>query len=262
MKFYEKLQMLRKEKGISQEGLAEQLGVSRQAISKWESGAAYPETEKMIALCDIFGVTLDGLIRDGDLYSNSSAQPAPIYARREYGYEYKSKRMLFGLPLVHINISKGRPLARAKGIIAFGNIATGVVSFGMVSSGIVSFGTVSAGLISFGAASLGLLFSMGAFSVGAVSFGAIAVGLAAVGAVSVGMYSAGAVAVASRVAVGDHANGVIAVGRVVNGVIEFVDTSAARDFSAVSAEEVRRAILAEYPNTWQWIVRLMTFWGR
>ncbi|MCL2427141.1 MAG: helix-turn-helix domain-containing protein [Oscillospiraceae bacterium] len=50
MKFDAKLQKLRREKGMSQEALAEMLDVSRQAISKWESGQSYPEMEKLIIL--------------------------------------------------------------------------------------------------------------------------------------------------------------------------------------------------------------------
>jgi transcriptional regulator with XRE-family HTH domain len=63
MSFGKNLQRLRKEKGMSQESLAEILEVSRQAISKWESGAAYPEIEKLIALSDLFGVSIDYLIK-------------------------------------------------------------------------------------------------------------------------------------------------------------------------------------------------------
>jgi len=114
MKFNEKLQMLREEKGISQETLAEMLGVSRQAISKWESGTAFPETDKMITLCEIFGVTLDSLIRDGKLHKdNQNTASEPFWINRGKYYEYKSKRTLLGLPLVHINIGRGR--RRAKG---------------------------------------------------------------------------------------------------------------------------------------------------
>ena len=53
MSFHKNLEYLRKEKNISQEELAFKLGVSRQAVSKWESGAAYPETAKMVAMCKI-----------------------------------------------------------------------------------------------------------------------------------------------------------------------------------------------------------------
>lgn len=61
MKFGEKLQKLRKEKGMSQEELAMRLHVSRQAVSKWENDQGYPETEKMLMLGNIFSVTMDYL---------------------------------------------------------------------------------------------------------------------------------------------------------------------------------------------------------
>lgn len=64
MDFGMKLQDLRKSKGLSQEALAERLNVSRQAVSKWESGAGYPEMDKLILLSDLFGVTIDYLIKD------------------------------------------------------------------------------------------------------------------------------------------------------------------------------------------------------
>jgi len=64
MSFHKNLEYLRKEKNISQEDLAFKLGVSRQAVSKWESGAAYPETAKMVAMCKIFDCTLDELMNE------------------------------------------------------------------------------------------------------------------------------------------------------------------------------------------------------
>lgn len=60
----EKLYQLRKNKGFSQEQLAEQLKVSRQAISKWESGTAVPESEKLIIISNYFGVSIDYLLKD------------------------------------------------------------------------------------------------------------------------------------------------------------------------------------------------------
>ena len=63
MSFGEKLQQLRKEKGLSQEDLAHQLNVSRQAVSKWESQNGYPEIEKMILISDLFQVSLDYLMK-------------------------------------------------------------------------------------------------------------------------------------------------------------------------------------------------------
>ena len=59
----EKLYELRKKHGLSQEQLAEALNVSRQSISKWEGNVTYPESDKLIALSDYFGVSLDYLMK-------------------------------------------------------------------------------------------------------------------------------------------------------------------------------------------------------
>lgn len=64
MSFRKNLEHLRKSANLSQEDFAYKLGVSRQAVSKWESGAAYPETEKILKMCDIFNCTLDELMKD------------------------------------------------------------------------------------------------------------------------------------------------------------------------------------------------------
>lgn len=64
MKFEEKLMMLRKSRGMSQEDLAEKLQVSRQAVSRWESGATWPDVPNLIQLSDLFGVTTDYLARE------------------------------------------------------------------------------------------------------------------------------------------------------------------------------------------------------
>ena len=66
MSFAENLQYLRKREKITQEELAEELDVSRQSVSKWETGEAFPETEKLIILCDRFAVNMDDLVR-GDI---------------------------------------------------------------------------------------------------------------------------------------------------------------------------------------------------
>ena len=61
-KFADNLKKVRKENNLSQEQLAEKLGVSRQAISKWESSLAYPEMDKIIALCNEFELNIDDLL--------------------------------------------------------------------------------------------------------------------------------------------------------------------------------------------------------
>lgn len=63
MSLSENLQNLRKIKNMSQEELAEKLNVSRQAVSKWESGNGYPETEKIISICEIFDCSMDQLVK-------------------------------------------------------------------------------------------------------------------------------------------------------------------------------------------------------
>lgn len=63
MSLSENLQNLRKMKNMSQEELAEKLDVSRQAVSKWESGSGYPETEKIIQICEVFECSMDDLVK-------------------------------------------------------------------------------------------------------------------------------------------------------------------------------------------------------
>ena len=66
MIFSEKLFVLRKSKGLTQEELAEHLNVSRQAIAKWESGQAYPDISNIIAISEFFRVTIDHLVKDNN----------------------------------------------------------------------------------------------------------------------------------------------------------------------------------------------------
>ena len=62
MEFNEKLQELRKQKGLTQEALAEALFVSRTAVSKWESGRGYPNIDSLKGIAKFFGVTVDELL--------------------------------------------------------------------------------------------------------------------------------------------------------------------------------------------------------
>ena len=63
MEFNNKLYELRKQKGFSQEELANRLNVSRQTISKWEVGESTPDMEKLVAISDLFEVSLDELVK-------------------------------------------------------------------------------------------------------------------------------------------------------------------------------------------------------
>ena len=77
MEFHNKLYNLRKQKGLSQEELANRLNVSRQTVSKWEVGDSTPDMEKLIAISDMFGISLDELVMDkvpdqmGETFSKS-----------------------------------------------------------------------------------------------------------------------------------------------------------------------------------------------
>ena len=71
MAFSEKLYELRKKAGLSQEELADQLGVSRQAVSKWESDKAFPESGTLIGISVFFDVSLDYLLKDDEPASES-----------------------------------------------------------------------------------------------------------------------------------------------------------------------------------------------
>ena len=75
-KFINNLKKIRKNNNLSQEQLAEILGISRQAISKWESGSAYPEMEKIIQLCEKFNVNIDDLLNKdiGEIISEEQSK--------------------------------------------------------------------------------------------------------------------------------------------------------------------------------------------
>ena len=64
MSFADRLKEARRSCGLSQEELAEQLDVSRQAVGKWEQGQSYPEVEKLLALCAVLNTSLDALMAD------------------------------------------------------------------------------------------------------------------------------------------------------------------------------------------------------
>lgn len=81
MKFEEKLVQLRKEHKLSQEQLAEKLGVSRQAVSRWESGETTPDMVNLLGLCNIFDVSADYLLRDEKSEAQTTAPTAEIVNR-------------------------------------------------------------------------------------------------------------------------------------------------------------------------------------
>ena len=95
MSFRDNLQYLRAQRNFTQERLAMLLGVSRQAISKWESGKAYPEMDKLLMICDLFGCTLDDLVL-GDVRAPRSvpdATPEPSDGMGAAGFPEAGRRV-------------------------------------------------------------------------------------------------------------------------------------------------------------------------
>lgn len=79
MNFPEKLKLLRKNKGFTQEELAEQLNVSRIAVAKWEAGQSFPDIMNLIEISNIMNVTIDYLVREQECSANrTSKEPADI----------------------------------------------------------------------------------------------------------------------------------------------------------------------------------------
>lgn len=94
MKLYEKIQRERKKLGLSQEKLGEKIGVSRQAITKWENGTAFPEVEKIVALSECFGVSTDYLLKNYIKEPDEAKPPTPK--------KRPSWRLLVGVPLLAV----------------------------------------------------------------------------------------------------------------------------------------------------------------
>lgn len=92
----EKIYTLRRKSGLSQEQLAEILGVSRQAISKWEGGLSVPESEKLIAISEYFHVTVDYLLKeDGDC-----TQKGEQKAEKEQSFKSRGGMLLGIIPCI------------------------------------------------------------------------------------------------------------------------------------------------------------------
>lgn len=91
------LQYLRRQNGnMTQEKLAERMGVSRQTVSKWESGESIPEVSKLMELCDLFSCTMDSLLRD-DITAQSRIY-LPIRVERILPFRYVSHTVISKTP--------------------------------------------------------------------------------------------------------------------------------------------------------------------
>lgn len=270
MRFDEKLIMLRKQRGLSQEQLADRLGVTRQSVSKWESGLALPELMKIITLSEIFDVSVDYLVKDyiedeagngGDKESDSSAGgnssgqigynnlklEQTVDEIRSYmrGYEFTSKTKIAGIPLVSIRLS--RRLGKgsvAKGIIAIGNVSVGVISIGLVSAGVFSFGCLALGVL-----------ALGAMAVGIAAFGAAALGILTVGSAAAGIYAGGVAVYGSEIAVGVAAWGKTVIGESTKGVHQL------QYYDGIAESVIRNFLTEHHPGLWKPLLDFFTMIG-
>jgi len=239
MEFADNIMALRRSRGWSQEELGDRLGVSRQTVSKWETGQTTPELEKLIALADVYDLSLDELVgrtRAGE----SGGERVPDL--RGVRYEYVSPRRLWGLPLVHVRLGGGaRPV---RGIVAVGNTAVGVVAVGGLGVGLFTLSGFGVGLIALGGLAVGLA-AAGGVAVGAFALGGVAVGWQiAMGGTAVSRCLAvGGVSLSNQLAVGYTAQGVIAVGQHAEGLLTFGPRS--------NPQTVWEAVKEMFPRMWE-----------
>lgn len=267
MEFSEKLMNLRRREGLSQEQLADRLGVTRQSVSKWESGTAMPELVKLISLSELFGVSVDYLVKDrleepetpAPWDSAFSAQQAARLEQKMDDltrcvkgtvYAYDSRTRIFGLPLVSVRVGfvRGHRMARedvARGVIAIGNAAVGVVALGIVSAGLLSVGCTALGLL-----------ALGAVAMGPLAFGVCAIGYLALGVCALGVYAGGVCAVGADIAVGmAAASGGAAVG------CEAKAPHVLLWGSGLSREEVEAFLTVHDSGLWPPLMRLLSTLG-
>lgn len=123
MNIADRIQQLRKGKGISQEELADMVGVSRQAVSKWESEQSTPDIEKVILLSDFFDVTTDYLLKGIEPISENTTEKSDA---RIFSLVGSLLNFIGLVAAIMIWIEKQTPISVAAGLIL---MATGIMLF-------------------------------------------------------------------------------------------------------------------------------------
>ena len=235
--------------GLSQEELSGQLNVSRQTISKWENGTAYPDMLNLMTISGFFGISIDDLVNGEEQAKDTpdiiEDKPVAETDTRSRGhYEYKSRICIRDLPLIHVNCGVGA--YKAKGIIAVGNISTGVLSAGLIARGFITAGVLSMGFFSMGVLSAAVI-AIGCISAGLLSIGGIALGVLTLGGVAIGVVSIGGCSLACSVAVGGYSYAPVSVGYIAKGGSTLAIENAGGIIN-VTAEDVRALIAQRYPD--------------
>ena len=95
MSLAEKIMNLRKKRGWSQEELASHLAISRQSVSKWESGASVPDLDKILKLSEIFNVTTDYLLKETEREESTESVEVTLSKTAPWMYFLKQKKRHF-----------------------------------------------------------------------------------------------------------------------------------------------------------------------
>ena len=98
---FNNLKLFRKQNGFTQEEVAEKLNVSRQAVAKWESGETVPDIENCIALADIYGTTVDMLVRNLTEVSDSQDGNIRLLQNERQGTDNSAEEMPRGIRTQH-----------------------------------------------------------------------------------------------------------------------------------------------------------------
>ncbi len=146
---------------------------------------------------------LMGLCPECLLKADTGGRPPETRARHPSfaHWEYRSERMLFGLPLLHVAITSdpatGRP-PHARGTIAVGGSASGVIALGGHAIGVVAFGGIAVGVLSMGGLTVGLL-SMGGLAIApGAAIGGVVIAPIALGGMAIGYYAVGGSAIGAH----------------------------------------------------------------
>lgn len=144
MTFGEKLQTLRKANGMSQEQLASQITVSRQAVSKWELDESNHDVENVIQLSGIFGVSIDYLLKESE--SNDAVQQHRSFAQNRIASFGMKATVPFGMKRLNLAILIFMPVSMLSSLLsrnpvaAYPNDIRAVVLFGVIYAIVLGIG--------------------------------------------------------------------------------------------------------------------------
>ncbi|MCG1010543.1 helix-turn-helix transcriptional regulator [Salinicoccus sp. ID82-1] len=128
--FGNKLKVLREEKGWSQDKLAKELNVSRQAVYKWETNKGYPDIKNLIIISDIFSVTIDELIKsDEELQNKISIDEDELYGDNDPGFYIGLLLVVLGIFLFDDSLSTTFMILGLMSIVFFNDFMKSLVSF-------------------------------------------------------------------------------------------------------------------------------------